>query len=62
MTFGKKWMFQKLVRWRAKTFRWNEGAVLGILCKNIFVTDLLGSQHLFEVLQPHSFFKIVQIW
>ena len=56
MTFGKKWMFQKLVRWRAKTFRWNEGAVLGILCENIFVTDLLGSQHLFEVLQTSLIF------
>ena len=29
----------------------NEGAVSGVLCKNIFVADLLGSQYLFETLQ-----------
>ena len=32
-------------------FCWNEGAVPGVLCKNIFVADLLGSQYLFETLQ-----------
>ena len=29
----------------------NEGAVSGVLYKNNFVSDLLGSQHLFEILQ-----------
>ena len=29
----------------------NERAVSGILYKNNFVSDLLGSQHLFEILQ-----------
>ena len=28
-----------------------EGAVPGILFKNLFVADLLGSQYLFEILQ-----------
>ena len=40
-----------------KFFRWNEGAVSGILCKNIFVTDLSGSQHLFEISQTSLTFK-----
>ena len=30
---------------------WNEGAVSGVLRKNIFVANLLGSQYLFEILQ-----------
>ena len=29
----------------------NEGAVSGVLYKNNFVSDLLGSQHFFEILQ-----------
>ena len=44
------------MRWRAQILCWNEGAVSGVLCKNIFVTDLLGSQHLFEkLLTSHTF-------
>ena len=38
-------------QWKAQTFYWNEGAVSGVLCKSIFEADLLGSQHLFEILQ-----------
>ena len=36
---------------------WNEGAVSGVFCKNIFVSDLLGSQDLFEILQTSHTFK-----
>ena len=54
---GKKWMFLKLVRWKAQILCWNERAVSGVLCKNIFVTDLLGSQHLFEILQTSHTLK-----
>ena len=45
------------MRLRAQIFCWNEGAVSGILCKNTFVTDLSGSQHLFEILQTSLTFK-----
>ena len=45
------------MRWRAQILRWNEGAVSSDLCKNIFVTDILGSQHLFEILQTSHTFK-----
>ena len=45
------------MRWRAQIFCWNEGAVSGILCQKIFVTDLSGSQHLFEILQTSLTFK-----
>ena len=37
--------------WRTQIFYWNEGAVSGVLRKNIFVAGLLGSQYLFEILQ-----------
>ena len=30
---------------------WNEGAVSGVLCKNIFLDELLESECLFEILQ-----------
>ena len=43
--------FWSLLRLRAQPFCWNEGAVEGVLCKNIFVVDLLRSQYLFEILQ-----------
>ena len=39
------------MRWRAHPFYQNEGAVSGVLYKNNFVSDLLGSQHLLEILQ-----------
>ena len=39
------------MQWRAQIFCWMEGAVPGILFKNLFVADLLGSQYLFEILQ-----------
>ena len=45
------------MQWRAQVLCWNEGAVSGVLCKNIFVTDLLGSQHLFEILLTSHTFK-----
>ena len=35
----------------------NEGAVSGVLYKNNFVTDFLGSQHLFQILQTLHTFK-----
>ena len=50
-----------ILRWRAQPFYWNEGAVSGVLCKNIFVVDLLGSQYLFEILQT-LLLKIVKMW
>ena len=34
-----------------------EGAVLGVLCKIIFVADLLGSQYLVEILQTSFIVK-----
>ena len=43
--------------WRAQTFCRNEGAVSGVLYKNNFVSDLLGSQHLLEILQASLTFK-----
>ena len=45
------------MRGRAQIFCWNEGVVSDILCKNIFVTDLSGSNHLFEILQTSLTFK-----
>ena len=30
---------------------WNEGAVSGVLCENIFLDELLESEYLFEILQ-----------
>ena len=45
------------MRLKAQIFCWNEGAVSGILCKKTFVTDLSGSQHLFEILQISLTFK-----
>ena len=45
------------MRGRAQIFCWNKGVVSGILCKNIFVTDLSGSNHLFEILQTSLTFK-----
>ena len=38
--------------WRARILNWNEGAVSGVLCENIFVAESLGTQFLFEILQP----------
>ena len=37
--------------WRAQILNWNEGAVSGVLCENIFVAESLGTQFLFEILQ-----------
>ena len=31
--------------------------VYGVLCKNIFLANLLGSQHLLEILQTSLIFK-----
>ena len=40
-----------------KVFFGNEGAVSGVLYKNNFVSDLLGSQYLFEILQTSLTFR-----
>ena len=45
------------MRRRAQIFFGNEEAVSGVLHKNNFVSDLLGSQHLFEILQTSLTFK-----
>ena len=45
------------MRWRAPSFCRNEGAVSGILYKNNFESDLLGIQHLFQILQTSFTFK-----
>ena len=45
------------MRWRTQSFCWNEGAVSGVLYKNICVTDLSGSHHIFEILQTSLTFK-----
>ena len=45
------------MRRRAQIFFGNEEAVSAVLHKNNFVSDLLGSQHLFEILQTSLTFK-----
>ena len=51
-------MFLKTcVRWRPQICFRNEGAVSGVLYKNNFVSDLLESQHLFEILQTSLTFN-----
>ena len=40
------------MRWTAEIFCWNEREVSDVLCKNILVAELLGTQYLFEILQP----------
>ena len=40
-----------------KFFFGNERAVSGVLYKNNFVSDLLGSQYLFEILQTSLTFR-----
>ena len=47
----------KILRWRAQIFGWHEGTVSGVLCENIFLADLLGSQYLCEILQTSLTFK-----
>ena len=34
--------------WRAQILNWNEGAVSGVLCENIFVAESLGTQFLLQ--------------
>ena len=53
----KSGCFLKILGWRAQIFYWNEGAVSGVLRKNIFVADLLGTPYLFELLQSSLTFK-----
>ena len=43
---------------RAQIFYWHEGAVSSVLCKNIFVADLFGSQYLLEILWTSLTVKI----
>ena len=44
-------MFLKTYAMESTIFFWNEGTVSGVLYKNNFVSDLLGSQYLLEILQ-----------
>ena len=39
-------------------FIWNKGEEQDVLCENILSADLLGSQHLLEILQTSLTFKI----
>ena len=45
------------MRWRAQSFFGNEVAASDALYKNNFVSDLLGNQYLFEILQTSLTFK-----
>ena len=45
------------MRWRAQSFFENKGAVSDVLHKNNFVSDLLGSQYLLEMIQSLLTFK-----
>ena len=45
------------MRWRAQSFFENKGAVSDVLHKNNFVSDLLGSQYLLEMIQSSLTFK-----
>ena len=40
-----------------KYFFYNKGAASDVMCKNILLADLLGSQHLLELLQTSLIFK-----
>ena len=44
-------MFLKDSAMESTIFCLNEGAVSFVLCENIFVADLSGSQYLFEILK-----------
>ena len=50
------------MQWKAQIFCCNEGAVSGVLGKNIFSADLLGHQYLFEMFKPNLPFQIVKMW
>ena len=50
-------MFLKASTMDSAIFFWNEREAKGVLCKNILLTDLLGSQHLLEVLQTSLTFE-----
>ena len=58
----KSGCFLKIPGWRAHIFYWNEGAVSGVLRKNIFVADLLGTSYLCELLQSSLTFKNSKMW
>ena len=44
-------MFLKDSAMESSIFFWNEEGVWGVLWKNILLAELLGSQHLFEILR-----------
>ena len=50
-------MFLKDSAMENAIFFWNKGEVEGVLCKNILLANLLGSQHLLEILQTSLTFK-----
>ena len=54
--------FLKAFAMESSIYCWNEGAVSGVLCKNIFLADLLVSHDLFEILQTSLTVKIVKMW
>ena len=50
-------MFLKDSAMENAIFFLNKGEVEGVLCKNILLANLLGSQHLLEILQTSLTFK-----
>ena len=50
-------MFLKDSVMESASFFLNKGGVKGVLCKIVFLADLLESQHLLEILQTSLFFK-----
>ena len=50
-------MFLKASTMNSAIFFWNERGAKGVLCKNTLLADLLGSQHLLEVLQTSLTFE-----
>ena len=50
-------MFLKDSAMENAIFFWNKGEVEGVLCKNILLANLLGSQHLLEILQTSLTFE-----
>ena len=50
-------MFLKDSAMESANYFWNKGGMKGVLCKNVFLADLLESQHLLEILQTSLTFK-----
>ena len=47
----KSGCFKKFLQWATQIVFWNEGGMLGVLCKYLFLADLLGSLYLLEMLK-----------